>query len=310
MELQSSKRSILLILLTIFCIIELSSFYYIKQQIESDVWNTVYKYSADINKEINDLMGYKEEIVTGELGYYAPDSTPLDLTWFKNNNYRKFPDSTYTQARMKNFISSFSENKLLWPLDKEPPYTIIKNTEILYPIIFPSSVWEIKRLYKSGSFLYVQHIVPYAWGYKKCDSYEKQFRPTGYNACQDAFDYLTKESRKYASSFINESGKIDIILNLENKYYYIDFVKDEEDEMLERNKFLNYRYGYVHNYYSVVFFEEEVPEVEYKIYAKHSLIKKEILHKTLNVFLITSVVTLLILTIIYWCIKDPRKGKQ
>ena len=65
---------------------------------------------------------------------------------------------------------------------------------------------------------------------------------------------------------------------LENKYYYIDFVKDEEDEMLERNKFLNYRYGYVHNYYSVVFFEEEVPEVEYKIYAKHSLIKKEILH--------------------------------
>ena len=203
-------------------IIEMSAYFYIKQQIETSVSNEVRQHYESIDKEINTLMEYKEKITTGKLGGYGPGNSPMNLDWFKGQNWTLYPDSTYFLAWRKHFISSFSEKKYVFSFEKNRDYDIIKKLELLCPIYYPTDVWEIKQLRKVTSFLYVRSISPHAWGYKKCNSYEKQFRPTGYTACKEAFDYLIKEDTEIAETFTEESGKINAILNLSNKYFYID----------------------------------------------------------------------------------------
>lgn len=311
MCLQSVKYGIFLLVL--FCIIESVAYFFIHRQVEDKIWSEALEYRNELEMEINNLMGYKEAIVTGKLGGYAPDDDPMDLRWFQKNYWLELPDSTYWQAKRKNFVSTYNEYNLLGN------YTEIKKLEFLCLIVFPTSVWEIKYLQKSGSTLYLQHISPYAWGHKKCSSYEKIFRPTGYESCKIAFEYLLQESEKYAPFFTNESGKIDVILGVENKYYFVKRIKDETDNIIEKmnqqrrqnNEREKYesssRFRYVYNNYYLVFYEEELPKIKYQIYPKEYLIKKNIFNGTLNIFLMVSAIVALILFAIYRGTKTIKK---
>ena len=313
MDLRSVKYEIFLLVL--FCIIELGAYFFINRQVEDNVRSETIEYRNELETEINNLMGYKEAIVTGKLGGYAPDDNPMDLRWFQKDYWVELPDSTYWQAKRKNFIATFSEGWL--SLDNQP-YEMIKQLEHLCPIVSPASVWEIKCLQKSGSSFYLQCIYPYAWGYNKCSSYERQFRPTSYELCKGAFEYLTNESDKYAPNFTEESSKIDVILGLENKYYFLTRIESDseidEKEMNRQRRLNNERekhvshsnFERVSNRYYSVFCEEEFP-VEYRIYPKISLIEKDIFHETLNIFLVVSVIVSLILFTIYRGTKTIKK---
>ncbi len=316
MHLQSYKYGIFLLVL--FCIIESVAYFYINRQIEDKVWSDAIEYRSELEAEINNLMGYKETIVTGKLGGYGPDNNPLDLRWFQKGHWAELPDSTYWQAKRKNFIATFSES--MFSLHSRH-YEMIKQLEILCPIVLPATVWEIKCLQKSGPSFYLQCISPYAWGYNKCSSYERQFRPASYELCKNAFEYLINESDKYAPNFTRESGKIDVILGLENKYYFIKRIESErerdEKEMNHQRRLNNEREKYVSNsnfewvsnrYYSV-FCEDEFP-VEYQIYPKTYLIEKDISHETLNVFLVVSVFVALALFVTYCGVKFIKRNNK
>lgn len=280
-------------------IIEISAYFYIKQQIETSVSNEVRQHYVSIDKEINTLMEYKERITTGKLGGYGPDDSPMNLDWFKGQNWTLYPDSTYFLAWRKHFIYSFSENKT-FEFENNHDYNVIKKLEFLYPIYLPTDVWEIKQLHKVANSLYVQSISPHAWGYKRCNSYERQFRPTGYIACKEAFDYLIKENTEIAEVFTEEFSKINTILNLSNKYFYINRIDKGETETTKENTYTFYsQFGYIQNHYYIVFYEKEFPEVEYRISPKKYLIEKEIFNRTLNTFIIITIPILLILILLY-----------
>lgn len=311
---KKSNNEILIVLLILFFVIELGVYFFIVKQVETSVDVEVAQYQVDIEKEINNLMGYKEELTVGKLGGYAPDEAPLDLEWFMYGRWLEYPDSTLRLAGMKNFISSFSDEytDIFNSINekKKTSNNQIAKLECLYTINWPHSVWEIKHLYKSGSLLYVQSIVPYAWGYKKCASFEKQYRPNGYRACKEAFEFLTKESEDISRSFTDETSKIEAILSLNNKYFDIRRVQKEslttEDDLerqqrtyKEKKKYTSYsQYGYVYDNYSVVFYEKQLPEIEYQIYCKTSLKEKEVFNKTLNDLIIVSVFILLLFVVV------------
>lgn len=313
---QYTKSPLINILVILFIIIETSAYFLIKEQVGVGIQNEIRQHYLDLEKNINILMGYNDKIITGKLEGYAPDTSPMDLDWFKGRNWTMFPDSTIWQARKKNFIYTFCEDKLIYNNNE---YAKIEELEYLYTIAYPGTVWEIECLRKSASSLFLYHIHPYAWGYKKCKTYEKQFRPTGYNACKDAFEYLTKNDEKYATYFTNESNKVDAILNLENKYYYIKRIDNDRKIMEEeenRQRRMNRereiysssnRFDYIHNYYYGVFCEIEFPETEYRISPKESYIKNETNNRILNNFLIISTITVLILFIIFYGIKNMQK---
>ena len=301
------SRILINVLIALFVIVEMGAYFFIEQQVKSDVDNEVQQHYESIDKEINTLMEYKEKITTGKLGEYGPDQTPMNLEWFEGKNWTLYPDSTYPQARMKHFISSFS-NDVLFTVLQTPNHKIMKEMESVYPIYLPGTVWEIEQLYKSASSLYVKHIVPYAWGYKKCKSYEKRFRPTGYAACIDAYEYLTQEDTKISTSFTEGTGKINAILSLSNKYFYIE--RADRDEFENRQREINSQFGYIHNNYYVVFYEEDYPEVEYKICSKVRTIEKEILNRTLNIFIITTIILLLAFIGGYYMAAQIQKNNE
>lgn len=313
---QYTKSPLINVLVILFIIIEMSAYFLIKEQVEVSIQNEIRQHYIDIESNVNVLMGYNEKITTGKLDGYAPGAVPMDLEWFKGYNWTEYPDSTIWQARNKNFIATYCEDKLIGTSE----YAKIKELECLYTISYFSTVWELECLRKSASSLFLYHIYPYAWGYKKCNAYEKQFRPTGYNACKDVFEYLTENDERYATYFTNESNKVDAILNLENKYYYIKridndrrIMEEEENRQRRMNKereiyTSSNRFDYIHNYYYGVFCEIEFPEIEYRISPKESYIKKETNNRILNNFLIISTITLLILFIIYYGVKNMQKG--
>ncbi len=287
-----SKMSFLLIL---FLFVELVVYFSINKLIESTIEDDIKSHKISFEEKINSLMNYKNEITTGDLGGYGPGEHSIDLEWFEDSNWLQYPDSSRMDKYVRDFLLAYSESyNLLYDLGR---YDEIKKMESIYLIILPTSVWSVSHLYKSRDYFEVKNMRPTAWGYKKCNSFEKQFRPTGYEACKDAFEYITKES-KYAHSFTDKSASIDAILDLENKYYYI--ARRESD--IEPTYFPRIVYN---NYYTV-FYTSSVTS-SYEIKRKNSFIKKEILDNTLIYFSFVSIGILLVFCIIGYVIFPKEK---
>ncbi len=314
------KSMILLACLGLFLLLEYGSFMIINEQVKLEIRSKVQKSKKQIEQDINELMGYKDAITVGKLGGYAPDEYIIDLSWFKSNGWTVLPDSTRVQARMKKFILSYSDivdtPYSTNSLGTNSSYEIIKQLDVLYSIWLHSTVWEISHLYKYANTLYLEELRPYAWGYKKVANYEKVYRPTGYEACKNAFEYLTKKDRKYAGCFTEENNKINAILNQKNTYYRFRNIKKatQDDENMERarkNERLYYRcdskFSYIHNGYYVVFFEKVVPQREYVLEEDTELIEKQIFNKTMMIFAIATASALLLIALLVFIVTAIRK---
>lgn len=253
-------------------------------------------------------MNYKTSITVGQLGGYSPDEVPFDLWWFEGRHWMEYPDSTKRQAYLKHFILTFSEGYTdrfdNWI--KNDLYTEIEDLDCLYLIKIPFSVWKIEHLYKGyDSSLCVQQILPYAWGYRKCSSFDKLYRPTGYTACKDVFDYITQKMPVYSKSFTEDDNKIDAILHLQNKYFEIQPIEEEKT-----TAFCYPEFSSIHNYYYTVFYEKRLPETKYQIYYRDFRIKEEISNKIQKIFIPVAIGVLFFITILGWyCIKNIKKDR-
>lgn len=298
-------------LFILFCVIEILLYSFVHKQIKHMIFSEVEQYRTDIEEEINELMGYKNNITVGKLYRNAPEKIKINLKVFNGTFYSKLPDTTYLCVKNKRFISYFSEHYgFPFSVNKNQSHDIITQIDSLYAIEVFNLIWKVTNLEKRGSSLYISNMSPCAWGHKKVHLWEKQFLPTGYVACKNAFEYLINEV--YKDSFTREFGKIDVILGLHNKYFKIDrnleYPKNGWDD--ERKQWCCLSdFVCIHNRYYVVFYEKE-PDLEYEICRKNNVIEKEIKYKTLNVFFPLTIVLLLILIVLIIYLEKQKVKKR
>lgn len=286
-----SKNKIVIFLMLLFVVIECCVYKFVNQQVELDIYNKVEQDYANIENNINNLMGYKKKITTGTLGEHIPFYSSVDLEWFENNNFLKYPDSTYNQRTRKVFLYRYAGYRELF--------------DNFYWVLNPSDIWRIQQLNKlEGSRLEVRTILPYAWGYIRCSYSEKQYRPCDVDALEMPFKFLTKKT-EFSPSFADGDNRIDAILNLHTKYFYIERTKEDKEKYLEEIPAIGF--NFITSPLHIVFYSDMYDH--YEICSQEHVIKDEIFHGTLRIFLIASVVILLLLGMSYLFVVDNFKKK-
>ena len=288
-EIIHNKIFIIIFSVILFSITDLLLIYpYINNYIKNKIYQDVEQQGKSLNDEIDKLMEYGD-ITTGEFfDRYSPDLTK-DVK--KHNVLQQFMSSDNKSVRDKAYGLSSWIN--IYP-------NLYNELESLH-LIFFGGTWEINRLsrYKrSSSIFIVESVEPIALGYKKCNSYEKIYRPHPYAASKEAFDYLISKDNTFSVSYTNERNKIKSILNERNKYFYI----------IEQQNNSSLTYGYVNaisDYYCQIIYGIKFDY--YEIQCDDDLIESEISQNTKIIFSITTASLIILFSLIIYLIVRVRK---
>lgn len=262
----------------------------INNYIKNKIYQDVEQQRNSLNDEIDKLMEYGD-ITTGEFfGRYSPDLTK-DVK--RHNVLQQFMSSDHEDLRNKAYGLSSWIN--LYP-------NLFDEMESLH-LIFFGGTWKINRLsrdeWSSKTFI-VECVEPIALGYKKCNSYEKKYRPHPYAASKEAFDYLTSKDNNFSVSYTNKRNIIESILNEKNKYFYINHRATNNDVT---------GYGYVNaisDYYCAIIYGIKFDY--YEIQCDNDLIESEISHNTKIIFSITTISLITLFSLIIYLILKVRKN--
>lgn len=289
-EIIHNKIFIIIFSVILFTITDLLLIYpYINNYIKNKIYQDVEQQEKSLNDKIDKLMEYGD-ITTGDFfDRYSPDLTK-DVK--KHNVLQQFMSSDNESVRNKAY-------GLNWWINLYP--NLYDELESLH-LIFFGGTWEINRLSRkkgSSNTFIVECVEPIALGYKKCNSYEKIYRPHPYAASKEAFDYLISKDNTFSVSYTNERNKIKSILNEKNKYFYINYIAT--------NKNLT-DYGYVnaiYDYYCEIIYGIRFDY--YEIQCDNDLIESEISHNTKIIFSITTASLITLFSLIIYLILRVRK---
>jgi len=309
-------RISLLLLIFLFCSGLSSYLFYLYVDYSFNQQKIIYQ--KDIETQLDKLFKGTNKIVEAKMGSYAPDTIRLNDSYLPWDNLSYNP-SVYSMPESNGFEI---KRKFLY---KSLKYEDIKDLEVLWEILFPEIVWEIVVLEETEFGYYAQYeMKPLAVGYKKLnDRYEKEFRPSLYNCCKGAFNYMVENNEEIKYFYTpSQTNRISKFKWIENKYYHVGRLRDldwtpqkpsyqyYENDPKKRSQLEQFEsLSCIFNYYSKTFYTKSKTDY-YNFYFDEITFnndKKSFLYKGLKIILI--LIFIIFLISLYLTLKKNRRKR-